>query len=320
MGAIKKRGWLTRASSQRRVLSVSAWPDIIRELQRRQFTGLVEVRGGEHSVIYLLADGSIVETYQQQGESIFTRTTAALPPPRGEEIVVETFALPLDGVRAMKTLIEQGTPSQTKWMTTAGLEPFCRAISRQMTGVVHVVWQSAEGFLLLSGSSALRGVFVRGQETINGPQGLAAIFAQNETACHIHIYQEESLVANPDQHEEYILWRRAFTTFADGLLFEYTRLVGRRLGNSVILELNRVTRERGWSIRFSLNGTTETHQFAHQDEMRRVYQTLLHLLVGHMSIVVGDQLALALVNRVFDRMDERLKPLISDIAALPVVA
>ncbi len=319
MSAIRKRGWLTRAASCRRILPIAAWPDTVRELQRKHFTGLVEVIGSKgQSVILLFAHGAIMEAYHQQGESLFTRTTASLPPPHGEDIAVEMFILPLDGVQAMKTLIEQGVPLQTKWMTTTGLEPFCRALSRQMRGVVHVVWQKTEGFVILTGPSAMSGVFVSDCEIINASKGLAALFTYTEASCYVHLYPGEGQLVNSIESEKRLLLRRAFTTFADDVLSEYTRLVGRRLGNLVTLELNRIAREHGWHIQFSLNGTTETHQFASLEEMRNVYRTLFHLLMGYISIVVGDQLTVALVKRVLDRIDKTLRPLISDIAALPI--
>ncbi|MDQ7030597.1 MAG: hypothetical protein Q9O62_12870 [Ardenticatenia bacterium] len=316
--AVRQAGWLQQVACQREEMPAATWPEQWRTWQARALTGLVEVQGGEDSIVYLFTEGSVMGAYRYQEGSFFKIDTLPELAAHLASLTIWVVQLPLDGVRAMKTLLERGTPLETRALSTAELQTFCEEVASHTVGVLHVKWEDAEGLLVLSGRVPSAGVFIHNQTVANGPNGLTKIYTYPVSRCRVHIYPE--VLDEPVLSEEDALVRLAFAMFADAVLFRYIELTGRRMGNSLIAEMNRITRARGWSIRFSRNGVADTHTFAHGDEAQQVYRTLIQLLVGHISIVVGDMLAHALMRQALDRMDRRLQAAAHRLVPLPAVA
>ncbi|GEM_PF-5917829 len=316
--AVKQAGWLRQAAFRREEVPAARWAEQMRAWQDRALTGLVEVQGGRDPVVYLLIEGTVMGAYRHQQGRFFKIDPLPEPAAHLAAFTVWVAELPLDGVRALKTLLERNTPSETHTLPTAELRSLCQGLAGQTVGVLHVAWEDAEGLIILAGRPPSTGVFVRGQTVTNGADGLARIYAHAETQCRVHVYPE--VLDEPVLSEEDALVRLAFTMFADAVLFRYIELTGRRMGNSLIVEMNRIAREQGWSIRFSRNGVSDTHAFVNGEEARQVYRTLLQLLVGHISIVVGDALAQALMRQALDRMDRRLQSAAQTLVPLPAVA
>lgn len=318
--ALTRRNLLTRAVWEQYKIPSQTWPGHVRDLQQHQFTGVVAISWAEgEERLYLFVEGAVIGAYSPRGE-VFVSSDPEVPILGTSEVTVNVLSLPPDGVRALKTLVLTD-PQFVERMTTAELEPFCRTLADREAGVVHIVWEKAEAFVLLPGRRAMQGVLIQGSEVQNGSTSLQAIFHFPEAICQVAFYAED---INAEEgmlvSDNFLLLKLAFTTFATDLLFSYIDVVGRQLGNSVIWELNRVAQEHEWAIRFSRNGITCTHQFSDEIEARRTFQLLLQLLVGYMSIVIGDSLTQKLVDRTLKNMRADLQESIHALMFLPVKA
>lgn len=318
--ALTRLGLLTRAVWQHYKIPSQIWPGHVRDLQQHQFTGVVVISWAEwEERLYLFVEGAVIGAYSPLGKG-FVSSDPEVRVLGVSEATVNVLSLPPDGVRALKTLVLT-EPQFVRRMSTAELEPFCRTQADHEAGVVHIVWEEAEAFVLLPGSGIMRGVLIQGAEVQNGSIGLQAVFRFPEATCQVAFYAEDiNAEETMPVSDNFLLCKLAFTTFATDLLFSYIDVVGRQLGNAVILELNRVTQEHEWAIRFSRNGITCTHQFSDETEARYAFQLLLQLLVGYMSIVIGDSLTQKLVDRTLKNMKADLQEIIRSLMVLPVEA
>lgn len=260
--------------------------------QQDSLTGIIEVEWAPDArILLLLVDGTIPGAYlltEETCEKVSPAELANLVPT--EKVTVRTLVLPPEGVHAVRSLLEWYPPAEEMAAETSTIESWLKTWgARAAAGAVHITWPDAEGFITLSGGSPPKQVvFVTAQRVESGTDGLAAIYAHTTGACTLARYAPPADAATPQ--EEVPLLHAAFASLVDKAVQRYTELVGSRLAESLMFDLNDQAYANEWNIRITSAGVTDTHTFEMPDTAAYVYRSLLNELVVHTSAVIGKRL------------------------------
>ncbi len=253
-------------------------------------TGLVEFSGGgEHLITLLIAGTPILSCRMQElrCERIAnTGLATGLPTTRCR---IRTSILPTEAVHIAKAMLEWGPPVEIFTAKTSALPELIHQWSSQsQSQVIHILWESAEGYLRFAGATSPSNTFYLTTGQLRTEQdGLTTILNHPETSCVVMRY---TTVQQEHTQEQLISLQQAFGALVNMLVTRYANLVGRGLSNTLMLEFNAIAIKNTWQIRLTTAGVTNTQQFTNPLSAQQSYQLLLQELRNHMSLVVGARL------------------------------
>jgi len=281
--------------------------------QQEWQTGLVEINlTPTMRFVLLLVEGMVLETYlatETACEQISLGRLADLLP--AGSVMVRTVTLPLEGVRMAQMLLEWHPPIETVAAETAAIQKYLDGWRTDpATHAVHIAWPDAEGLVARPGSA----VFVSGERVEVGDAGLAAIAAHPAPMCTLARYEARTATL---QQEQTIPLRTAFVLLINSVLERYAELVGFKLADVLAVNLNLKADSKGWRIKITSNGVTDTHSFATPNAAAGAYQSLIGDLIEHMTVIIGARLAKAVVLETVGTLDSRAQQILQTYSMVP---
>lgn len=278
------------------IVPVSRLQAMLNTYQQDWLTGVVQIAwAADTRTLLLLVDGKIVSAYLLTEE-----TRKAISPSdlsahmSAETLTVRALTLPREGVHTVKSLLEWYPPAEIASVETSALEGQLNAWStREIPGVVHLIWPDAKGFVMLPGNTPPeQALFMTERRVEYGRAGLDAIHSHSEGPCTLAYYMAPADIA---AMREVSLLQKAFDSLVNAVIQRYTEIVGSHMARALILDLNAHTHASGWNIRLSTTGVADDQEFRNPDAAAQAYRSLLNDLMAHMAIVIGKRLAGALV-------------------------
>jgi hypothetical protein len=276
-------------------------------------TGLVEISlTPAMRVVLLLVEGTALDTYlvtEMACEQISLARLAELLP--AGSLMVRTLALPLEGVRMAQMLLEWHPPIETILTTTAAIPKYLDGWHTDPASyIVHIIWPDAEGLVALPGGA----VFVSGERVEVGDAGLAAIATHPASGCTLTRYAARTAAS---RREQTIPLHTAFVLLINSVLERYTELVGFKLADALAFDFNRKADRKGWHIKLTTNGVTDTHGFATPDAAASAYRSLIGNLIEHMTVVIGARLARAVILEAVSTLDFSAQQILQTYSMVP---
>ncbi len=307
------------APATQSIVRVSRLQAMLNTYQQDWLTGVVQIAwAADTRALLLFVDGKIVSAYLLTEE-----TRKAISPSdlsahmSAETLTVRALTLPREGVHTVESLLEWYPPAEIASVETSALEGQLNAWStREIPGVVHLIWPDAEGFVMLPGNTPPeQALFMTERRVEHGRAGLAAIHSHPEGPCTLAYYMAPADIAA--MRGEVSLLQKAFDSLVNAVIQRYTEIVGSHMARALILELNAHAHASGWNVRLSTTGVADAQEFGNPDAAAQVYRSLLNDLIEHMAIVIGKRLAGALVLEASIQLGSAAQKAIQTHALIP---
>lgn len=279
----------TQLEDQR--LTPAALSSLIQVCQREYQTGLIEFFPHEQGPSHLLlfARGQVVSAYLRASPSLRLSADAW---PRALQnapawLIAHSLTLTPQALRLLKILVEappQETPRPLKTLhleaalTEAGLSP--------TPGLVHLLWPSAEGLVLLPGGGRppRQSLFLSAGQIVHSAGGLQVLSGWREPECFFTVYPWRQ---NCPAWEEYLL-HRAFVRLSEHLLQRFAQTRGGPDLNLLLQQVNRNALAQGWPLRLAASGVTDQLIACSPQQAADTYARTWQNLFEQIQSVVGE--------------------------------
>ncbi len=294
-------------------VATAHWLTVVEANEQEWLTGLVEISlTPATQIVLLLVEGTTLDTYlvtETACEQISLARLADILPTGS--VMVRTVALPLEGVRLAQMLLEWHPPLEKLAAKTAAIPTYLDGWHTDpATQVVHIIWPDAEGLVALSGSA----VFVSNKQIEVGDAARATIATHPAPECTLTRYAAHTAAL---QQEQTIPLRTAFVLLINGVLERYAELVGFKLADALMFDLNLIADGKGWHIKVTSNGVFDTHGFATPNAAAGAYRLLIGSLIEHMAVVIGTRLAQAVVLEMAGTLDFPAQQILRTYSMVP---
>ncbi len=284
---------------------------VVESFQKTLKTGLVAFEWSESQAILLFVEGQVVG-----GELLHNHTCKKITLDelwlygeggKAPTVLARAVSLPAQSVhtrqavRALKRALEWYPPQQSLAFegpaATAALNQAVNAAAYGRDGLLHLIWQDAEGYILLLGGSpaASEAVFITGSTFESGAAALQKAVAPRSGALTLEFYAAGPATSAYQQ----VMLQKALAQLLQGIFARYQKLVGSNLTTALGAEINHLLQAKKYYLEFVGNQLIDTHVFASGGAAIQVYRSLFKIILEHIVDVIGAGLTSSIVMEVF---------------------
>jgi hypothetical protein len=292
----------------KRLVSSSEIQFMLKLFQQDLKTVLLDISySAEEKILLLLNSGQLVCIYIVNGDQ-----TTRYPASNLSELfqgrdrgTMRVCDLKPSFFGAVRTIVEQPTPSGTIFSTTEISGNIQKWQTSSKPSFVHLRWPNAEGFVFIPGNnfSARQYAFLA-EDKISDSAAAVAMFSHwSESECVVYRYVE---------NDDLAIWKENNLQLGVSLLLEYALrryddLAGHSLSVKLEESINRLCRSNLWNIVIGNTTVDDVHIFDSSADASSAYRAIFDLVSRQMSQVIGARLFNETIDIGLDGLSEPLR-------------
>lgn len=204
--------------------------------------------------------------------------------------------LPARALMFRKIVVEKILPVQPVPAGTNQLKTmFSLAEHNETSTLFHVLWEEAEGFLLIAGGRIpiRHAVLITATEIKEGDVAFDQILAWQEPRCNVMVHRGDiKMQAWLELHLNIL-----FEWYCRNILNYYTQLTGVVMVKSILQNLSVLADNRGWNISTQNQQLTDVSLFPSAQAAGQAYREIISYIRMRIEPVIGPSLTQYLMDR-----------------------
>lgn len=162
----------------------------------------------------------------------------------------------------------------------------------------HIVWESAEGFVLVAGRDIpLRHAIIMTKDEVKeGPVALDQITAWNEAACNIMVHRGN--IQSQAWFEVHL--NILVEYYSSQMLYQYEQLTGKVIIRSILWKIHTMAVEAGWNIETHSSAIRDATVFPTARDAGDNYKKIIAEIVAHVEPIIGHALTQNILMQSFN--------------------
>jgi hypothetical protein len=253
------------------------------------FTGVIQIlRDQSEELTLLVANGDLVDLLRRNQDLKQHLPGEALPnllelPYTG---FLSSRATPMRCLLFERAIFDTQIPDLRPKFPNTELEAlFAKLKERESATVVHVRWETAQGYLLIPGANfpARQAIFLNDTEIDSGESAIWGMLHWKEPICDLSLHQ--GALETPAWIEIHL--GIVFEYLCSTMLAEYGYLTGRAMVNSIVRSLLLATQDLGYELTGLGTRLQVENIFSSTAEAVATYSKLLAHLEFQMGAMIG---------------------------------